>query len=101
MTFSANVCEATRDALKTLRVEYDVALDPGERANIATLANALSRDKRDMGFWAEDIDPTFERRGVRRHLPRFTPDEVAGNVANRCKELVPLFSRPSLPTTGR
>jgi hypothetical protein len=88
----ANAFEKARDSLRTLRVEYDVALDPGERANIATLANTLSRDERDIGFWAEDLDVSFERRGVRRHLPRFTPDEVAGNVLNRCRQLVPVFA---------
>jgi hypothetical protein len=88
----ANVCERSSEALNKLRVEYDVAFEPGERANIANLADALSRDERDMGYWAEDIDPAFERTGVRRHLPRFTADDVAHNVGNRCTQLSPLLA---------
>jgi hypothetical protein len=45
----------------------------------------------DLERWALEVDPDHERVGVLEHIPRLTPDEVAGNLANRFAATAPLL----------
>jgi hypothetical protein len=86
----AHHLRAASGNLNRIRTNYDAALEPGERAHIATLSHRLSEDGRAIEDWSGVLrigDPNVLRRSVQQ----LNDDDIVHKVANRCTGLTRLF----------
>jgi hypothetical protein len=84
--------ESAEESLGSVRDEYEPALNSDELAHVHELRDQLDSAQTELGRWSEDIDPNFERTGIRAEIPPLTPDEVTQKVSDRCLEISPYFA---------